>query len=81
MTLDNNLLISQNSICHTPIIHTVDNSTMHVNHVGNISTSHLTLFDVFHVPKLSLNLIFISPLTELGLNVDFSIHGYRVQDP
>ena len=78
MTLDNNLFISQNSTCHKPIIHTADNSTMHVNHVGSISTSHLTLSDVFHVRKLSLNLISISPLTELGLNVDFSIHGYQV---
>uniref|UniRef100_A0A2N9FB60 Integrase catalytic domain-containing protein n=1 Tax=Fagus sylvatica TaxID=28930 RepID=A0A2N9FB60_FAGSY len=46
---------------HAPTIHTANGSTMLVRSIGTVSTSKLSISDVFHVPKLSYNL-----LSELG---------------
>jgi hypothetical protein len=55
-----------------PTITTADGSA--------IFTPNLSVFDVFCVPKLHLNLLFVGQLTELGLNLFFSSRGYLVQD-
>jgi hypothetical protein len=63
-----------------PTITTADGSAMTVSHVGSISTPNLSIFDVFCVPKLHLNLLSVGQLTELGLNLFFSSRGCLVQD-
>ena len=39
------------------------------------------LNDTFHIPKLSLNLLSVSQLCELGVDLSFTNHGVDVQDP
>jgi hypothetical protein len=63
------------------IIYTVDSSHMSVSHIGTISSPNLTIPDTFLVQKLSLNLLYISQLCELGLDLHFSNRGIDVQDP
>ena len=54
---------------------------MLVSHKGTISSPCLSLSDTFHIPKLSLNLLSIGQLCELGINILFTNHGVNVQDP
>jgi hypothetical protein len=77
---DNPHLTSAHSPPVLPTITTADGSAMTVSHVGSISTPNLSVFDVFCVPKLHLNLLSVGQLTELGLNLFFSSRGCLVQD-
>ena len=77
---DNPHLTSAHTPPVLPIITTADGSAMTVSHVGSISTLNLSVSDVFCVPKLHLNLLFVGQLIELGLNLFFSSRGYLVQD-
>uniref|UniRef100_A0A2N9G1T1 Integrase catalytic domain-containing protein n=1 Tax=Fagus sylvatica TaxID=28930 RepID=A0A2N9G1T1_FAGSY len=61
---------------HAPTIHTANGSTMLVRSIGTVSTSKLSISDVFHVPKLSYNLLSVGipgrgrnlgPAVELGV--------------
>ena len=54
---------------------------MPVSHKGTISSPCLSISDTFHIPKLSLNLLSIGQLCELGVNFLFTNHGVDVQDP
>ena len=81
MTSDSTLFSTQHPVHHSPTIHTADGSPMSVNHIGNISTSHTTLQDTYFIPQLTLNLISVGQLCELGLTVVFSSFGCCVQDP
>jgi hypothetical protein len=65
----------------SPIIYTTDSSHMYVSHIDTISSPDLTIPDTYLVPKLSLNLLSVGQLCELGLNLHFSNHGVDVQDP
>jgi hypothetical protein len=65
----------------SPIIYTADSSHMSVSHIGTISSPNLTIPDTYLVQKLSLNLLYISQLYELGLDLHFSNRGVDVQDP
>uniref|UniRef100_A0A2N9IJC8 Integrase catalytic domain-containing protein n=1 Tax=Fagus sylvatica TaxID=28930 RepID=A0A2N9IJC8_FAGSY len=65
----------------SPIIYTVDSSHMSVSHIGTISSPDLTIPDTYLVPKLSLNLLSVGQLCELGRVLHFSNHGVDVQDP
>ncbi|GKV53176.1 hypothetical protein SLEP1_g59714, partial [Rubroshorea leprosula] len=64
-----------------PDIYSADGSPMNVSHIGNVSTKSLTLPNALLVPKLSYNLLSVGQLCDLGLEVTFSAHGCRVQDP
>jgi hypothetical protein len=77
---DNPHLTSAHIPSVSPTITIADGSTMTISHVGSISTPNLSVSDVFYVPKLYLNLLSVGQLTELGLNLFFSSHGYLVQD-
>uniref|UniRef100_A0A2N9EDP9 Integrase catalytic domain-containing protein n=1 Tax=Fagus sylvatica TaxID=28930 RepID=A0A2N9EDP9_FAGSY len=68
-------------LAHSPIIYTADNSHMSVSHICTISSPDLTIPDTYLVPKLSLNLLSVGQLCELGLDLHFSNHGVDVQDP
>ncbi|KAG5543282.1 hypothetical protein RHGRI_016128 [Rhododendron griersonianum] len=64
-----------------PVIHTADGSHMHVGHVGHVSTTNVSLPGSYLIPALTLNLISVGQLCELGLTVIFSPSGCQVQDP
>ena len=52
-----------------------------VSHIVTVSSSNLTILDTYLVPKLSLNLLSVGQLCELGLDLHFSNCGVDVQDP
>ena len=54
---------------------------MPISHEGTITSPCLSLNDTFHIPKLSLNLLSVGQLCELGVNLLFTNHGVDVQDP
>ena len=54
---------------------------MPISHKGTISSPCLSLSDIFHIPKLSLNLLSVGQLCELGVDFLFTNHGVDVQDP
>ena len=51
---------------------------MSVSYKGTISSPYLSLNDTFHIPKLSLNLLFVGQLCELGVNLLFTNYGVDV---
>ena len=53
---------------------------MPVSHIGFVSTSNLSVGDTYLVPKLSLNLLFVGQICELGLELKFSNKGVDAQD-
>ena len=66
---------------HTPTIHTVDGSTTLVRSIGTISTSKLSISDLFHMPKLSYNLLSIGQLAEFGYLIILDFFSCVVQEP
>ena len=54
---------------------------MPVSHKGKIFSLCLSLSDTFHIPKLSINLLSVGQLCELGVDILFTNHGVDVQDP
>ena len=57
MTSDSSIFSSTTHPVITPVVHTTDNSIMHVQNIGTINTPKLSGSNVFHVPKVSLNLL------------------------
>ncbi|KAL5818601.1 hypothetical protein ACOSQ4_022443 [Xanthoceras sorbifolium] len=66
---------------HPITIYTADGTPMPVSHKGKIFSPSLSLSDTFHMPKLSLNLLSVGQLCELGIDILFINHGVYVQDP
>uniref|UniRef100_A0A2N9IS94 Integrase catalytic domain-containing protein n=1 Tax=Fagus sylvatica TaxID=28930 RepID=A0A2N9IS94_FAGSY len=66
---------------HAPTIHTTNGSTMLVRSIGTVSTSKLSISDVFYVPKLSYNLLSVGQLDELSYRIILDYFGCVVQDP
>ena len=54
---------------------------MPISHKGTISSPSLSLSDIFHISKLSLNLLYVGQLCELGVDILFTNYGVDVQDP
>ena len=54
---------------------------MPISHKGTIFSPCLSLSDIFHISKLSLNLLSVGQLCELGVDLLFTNHGVDVQDP
>ena len=54
---------------------------MHVCSIGTVSTSKISISDVFHVPKLSYNLLVVDQLAELGYRIILDYFGCIVQHP
>ena len=77
---DNPHLTSVHTPPFLPTITIANGSAMTVNHVGFISIPNLSVFDVFYVLKLHLNLLSVRQLIELGLNLLFSSCGCLMQD-
>ena len=81
MPIKSDMFTSNISHVKTSSVHTADNSKLSVSHIGDVSTASLSLSDTFLVPKLTLNMISIGQLCELGYRVNFSKHGCIVQEP
>ena len=50
------------------------------HNIGSISTSNLSVLEVFNVPNLSYNLFSVGQLAELGYRITFDYSGCIVQD-
>ena len=81
MTLDESQFFDKAPLEHPITIYTADGTPMPNSHKGTIHFPCLSLSDTFHIPKLSLNLLFVGQLYELGIDLLFTNHGVDVQDP
>jgi hypothetical protein len=63
---------------HTPLIQTANGLHISASHTGSFSTPTLTLSDTYLIPNLTLNLIFVGQLCELGFDLWFGSSGCRV---
>ena len=63
---------------HPITIYTADGTPMPVSHNGTITSTCLSLNDTFHIPKLSLNLLSVGQICELGIDLLFTNHGMDV---
>ena len=63
-----------------PTIYTANGSPIHVSHLGNVSTPALSVSNVYQIPKLTHNLLYVGKLTELGFSLTFSSTSVVVQD-
>ena len=81
MTPDESQFSDKALLEHRITIYTADGTPMPISHKGTISSPCLSLNDTFHIPKLSLNLLSIGQLYELGVDLLFTNHGMDVQDP
>uniref|UniRef100_A0A2N9GX63 CCHC-type domain-containing protein n=1 Tax=Fagus sylvatica TaxID=28930 RepID=A0A2N9GX63_FAGSY len=66
---------------HTPLIQTANGSHLAASHTGSVSTFTLSLSDTYLISNLTLNLISVGQLCELGFDLWFGSSGCRVQDP
>ena len=80
MTSDESQFSDKAPLEHPITIYTADGTPMPISHKGTISSSSLSLNDTFHIPKLSLNLLSVGQLCELGVDLLFTNHGVDVQD-
>ena len=78
MTHDESQLSDKAPLAHPISIYTIDGTPMPVSHKGTISTPSLSLSDIFHIPKLSLSLLSVRQLYELGVDILFTNHGVDV---
>jgi hypothetical protein len=77
----NSSIFSTKSVLPRPTtIYTANGSHLDVSHIGSISTHRLSISDTCLVPNLSLNLLSVGQLCELGLELHFSKRGCDVQD-
>ena len=80
MTPHSSLFSKLDPAPHPLNIHIVDDSTMHGNSLGFVSTSNLFVPRVFHVPDLLYNLCYVGQLAELGYRLIFYYSRCIVQD-
>jgi hypothetical protein len=66
---------------HAPLIQTANGSHIAASHTGSVSTLTLSLSDTYLIPNLTLNLISVGQLCELGFDLWFGSFGCRVEDP
>lgn len=76
MTFDPLKYSTKSHSFNIPKIHTANGSTLQVSHINSISTSNLTVPDLYLLPQLSLNLPFVGQICDLGHHVHFSPTGY-----
>jgi hypothetical protein len=81
MSPDSQLFSSIIPTTHAPFIQTTNGSHLAASHTGSVSTSTLSLSDTYLIPNLTLNLISVGQLYELGFDLWFGSSGYHVQDP
>ncbi|KAL0004905.1 hypothetical protein SO802_012466 [Lithocarpus litseifolius] len=78
MTPDESQFFDKAPLAHPISIHTTNGTPMPISHKGTISSPSLSLSDTFHIPKLSLNLLSVGQLCELGVDILSTNHGMNV---
>ena len=63
------------------LVMTADGTAMPLVDVGSIVIPSLSLSNVYHIPTLTLNLVSVSQLCQLGYLASFSSSTCYVQDP
>ena len=81
MTPDESQFSDKAPLEHPITIYTANGTPMPISHKGTISSPSLSLNDTLHIPKLSLNLLSVDQLCELGVDLLFTNYGVDVQDP
>uniref|UniRef100_A0A2N9H2Q3 Integrase catalytic domain-containing protein n=1 Tax=Fagus sylvatica TaxID=28930 RepID=A0A2N9H2Q3_FAGSY len=81
MSPDSQLFSSVIPTTHAPLIQTANGSYISANHTDSVSTPTLSLSDTYLILNLTLNLISVGQLCELGYDLWFGSSGCRVQDP
>jgi hypothetical protein len=61
-------------------IYVVDDFSLDVVGQGDVACRHGKIVDVYHVPNLSANLLFVSQLTQTGKIVEFWPDRFYVRD-
>ncbi|KAL5767968.1 hypothetical protein ACOSP7_014549 [Xanthoceras sorbifolium] len=59
---------------------TADSTPMPLAGVGLVVTSQLSLSNVYHIPKLTMNLVSVSQLCDYGYSISFTSTSCHVQD-
>ena len=80
MTPHSSLFSELNPAPHPLNIRTANGSTISGYNIGSVSTSNLSIPEVFNVPDLSYNLFSVGQLAELGYRIIFDYSGCIVQD-
>ena len=78
MTPDESQFSSKAPLEHSITIYIADGTPMPISHKGTISSPCLSLNDTFHILKVSLNLLSVGQLCELGVDLLFTNHGVDV---
>ena len=78
MSPDSQLFSSIFLTTHTPLIQTANGSHIFASHTGSVSTSTLSLFNTYLIPNLTLNLISVGQLCELGFDLWYGSSSCRV---
>ena len=78
MAPDDSQFSNKAPLAHPISIYTTDGTLMPISHKGIEIIPSLSLSDTFHIPKLSLNLLFVGQLCELGVDIIFTNHGVDV---
>ena len=78
MTLNESQFSDKTPLEHPITIYTTDGTPIPISHKGTISSPCLSLCDTFHIPKLSLNLLSVGQLCELGIDLLFTNHDVDV---
>ena len=78
MSPDSQLFSSVIPTTHAPLIQTANGSYIVASHTGSVSTPKLSLSDTYLIPNLTLNLISVGQLCELGFDLWFGSSGCRV---
>ena len=81
MSPDSQLFSSVIPTTHAPFIQTANGSHIAASHIGSVSTPTLSLSDTYLILNVTLNLISIGQLCELGFDLWFGSSGCCVQDP
>jgi hypothetical protein len=81
MSPDSQLFSSVIPTTHALLIQTTNGSHISVSHTGSVSTPTLSFSDTYLIPNLTLNLISVGQLCELGYDLWFRSSSCRVQDP
>ena len=81
MSPDSQLFSSVIPTTHAPLIQTANGSHIIVSHTGSVSTLTLSLSDTYLIPNLTLNLIYVGQLCELGFDLWFGSSDCCVRDP
>jgi len=80
MSYDDKSFVYMNPVSSMSVM-TADGTPMPLAGIGSVSTSKLSLSNVYHIPKLTLSLAYVSQLCDFGYSVIFSSNSCCVQDP